>query len=105
MCGLNWGGVRVCGLNWGSVRVCGLNWGSVRVCGLNCSFPQQDEFSSVVEKWNAQRALTVSLAIQKVLFPIMEKELRQTLVQEAKEHVLRVRGWGQGEGRGGARMR
>lgn len=49
----------------------------------------RDEFSSVVEKWNAQRALAVTLAIQKVLFPIMEKELRQTLLQEAKEHVLR----------------
>lgn len=45
-----------------------------------------------MEKWNTQRAQAVTLAIQKILCPIMEKELRQALTMEAKEHVLRVRG-------------
>ena len=50
----------------------------------------QDEFSLLVEKWNAQRAKAVAHALLKVLYPIMVKELRIKLLDEAKEHVLQV---------------
>lgn len=48
----------------------------------------RDEFSLLVEKWNAQRAQAVAHALLKVLYPLMEKELRNKLLAEAKEHVL-----------------
>ena len=51
----------------------------------------QDEFSRLVEKWNAQRAQAVAHALLKVLYPLMEKEMRNKLLLEAKEHVLQVR--------------
>ena len=50
----------------------------------------QDEFSRLVEKWNAQRAQAVYTALVKVLYPIMQKELRTKLLVEAKDHVLQV---------------
>ena len=50
----------------------------------------QDEFSLLVEKWNAQRAKAVAHALLKVLYPLMVKELRIKLLDEAKEHVLQV---------------
>ena len=55
---------------------------------MSCSF--QDEFSLLVEKWNAQRAKAVAHALLKVLYPLMVKELRIKLLDEAKEHVLQV---------------
>ncbi len=45
----------------------------------------------LVEKWNAQRAKAVAHALLKVLYPLMVKELRIKLLDEAKEHVLQVR--------------
>ncbi len=56
---------------------------------LPSCFPQ-DEFSLLVEKWNAQRAKAVAHALLKVLYPLMVKELRIKLLDEAKEHVLQV---------------
>ena len=50
----------------------------------------QDEFSRLVEKWNAQRAQAVYSALVKFLYPLMQKELHTKLLNEAKEHVLRV---------------
>lgn len=50
----------------------------------------QDEFSMLVEKWNAQRAQAVAHALLKVLYPQMEKEIKTKLVQEAKEFVIEV---------------
>ena len=47
-----------------------------------------------MEKWNAQRAKAVAHALLKVLYPIMVKELRIKLLDEAKEHVLQVSGGG-----------
>lgn len=44
-----------------------------------------------MEKWNAQRAKAVAHALLKVLYPLMVKELRTKLLEEAKEHVLQVR--------------
>lgn len=43
-----------------------------------------------MEKWNAQRAKAVAHALLKVLYPLMVKELRIKLLDEAKEHVLQV---------------
>ncbi len=58
----------------------------------------RDEFSLLVEKWNAQRAQAVASALLKVLYPIMEKELKTKLLMEARDHVLqccvrKFRGW------------
>ena len=44
----------------------------------------------LVEKWNAQRAQAVAHALMKVLYPQMEKELRNKLVNEARDHVVEV---------------
>ena len=60
----------------------------------------QDEFSLLVEKWNAQRAQAVAQSFLKVLFPQMEKELKLKLLEEAKEHVLQVNREIEGEGGG-----
>ena len=57
---------------------------------LVCLSCVQDEFSLLVEKWNAQRAKAVAHALLKVLYPIMIRELRIKLLDEAKEHVLQV---------------
>ena len=51
----------------------------------------QDEFSRLVEKWNAQRAQAVYSALIRFLYPLMQKELHTKLLMEAKEHILRVR--------------
>lgn len=52
--------------------------------------PIQDEFSLLVEKWNAQRAKALAHTLLKVLYPQMIKELKIKLLNEAKEHVLQV---------------
>ena len=44
----------------------------------------------LVEKWNAQRAQAVAHALMKVLYPQMEKELRNKLSSEAMDHVIEV---------------
>jgi transcription elongation factor SPT6 len=50
----------------------------------------RDEFSMLVEKWNAQRAQSVAQALMKVLYPQIEKEIKAKLLTEAKEHVIQV---------------
>ncbi len=45
----------------------------------------------LVEKWNAQRAQAVAHALLKVLYPQMEKEIRNKLLQESKEYVIQVK--------------
>lgn len=44
----------------------------------------------LVEKWNAQRAQAVAHALMKVLYPQIEKELRNKLSSEAMDHVAEV---------------
>ena len=64
---------------------------TVSVCSVfSAAIWLQDEFSRLVEKWNAQRAQAVYTALVKVLYPIMQKELRTKLLVEAKDHVLQV---------------
>lgn len=44
----------------------------------------------MVEKWNDQRAQALAHALLHVLYPLMERELRTKLLQEAKEFVTQV---------------
>ncbi|XP_076452893.1 transcription elongation factor SPT6-like [Babylonia areolata] len=48
----------------------------------------RDEFSHLVQQWNIQRSEALKRALEKVLYPQMEKELREKMVAEAKEGIL-----------------
>uniref|UniRef100_A0A1B0BJV8 Transcription elongation factor SPT6 n=1 Tax=Glossina palpalis gambiensis TaxID=67801 RepID=A0A1B0BJV8_9MUSC len=50
---------------------------------------QRDEFSKVVQEWNSLRAECVELALKKMVFPDLRKELKIIVLAEAKEHVLK----------------
>ena len=62
--------------------------------GLNWLFPffSQDEFSHLVQQWNIQRSEALKRALEKILYPQMEKELRSKLIAEAKEGIIKVGG-------------
>lgn len=53
-------------------------------------FYQRDEFSKNVQDWNKLRAECVEEALNKMVFPEMRKELKATLLAEAKESVLKA---------------
>lgn len=55
-----------------------------------CTCCLQDEFSLLVEKWNELRVEAVDMALLKFLYPVMEKELRRKLLQEAQDHIIQV---------------
>ena len=55
-----------------------------------CALTNQDEFSLLVEKWNTQRTQALGHSLLRVLYPLMEQELRTKLLQEAKEFVTQV---------------
>ena len=55
-----------------------------------CVSTNQDEFSLLVEKWNTQRTQALGHSLLRVLYPLMERELRTKLLQEAKEFVTQV---------------
>ena len=44
----------------------------------------------LVEKWNTQRTQALGHSLLRVLYPLMERELRTKLLQEAKEFVTQV---------------
>jgi transcription elongation factor SPT6 len=50
----------------------------------------KDEFSKSVQAWNNLRMESVDLAMRKLLIPSLTTELRERLLAEAKEHVLRA---------------
>lgn len=50
----------------------------------------RDEFSQLVQNWNEQRTLALTLALDKMLYPALEKELITKLLEEASQHVLKV---------------
>ena len=50
----------------------------------------QDEFSHVVQEWNAQRSQALERALSMILYPQMVKEIKGKLIEEAKECILRV---------------
>ncbi|XP_020627478.1 transcription elongation factor SPT6-like [Orbicella faveolata] len=58
----------------------------------------RDEFSHLVQEWNSQRINALSRAFNQMLYPLLEKELKLKLLQEAKNFVVksccrRLRSW------------
>lgn len=53
-------------------------------------FYYRDEFSHQVQEWNRQRTLAIERALQQFLYPQMAKELRNKLLAEAKDHIIKV---------------
>ena len=54
-------------------------------------FYYRDEFSHQVQEWNRQRTLAIERALQQFLYVQMAKELKNKLLAEAKEYVIKVR--------------
>ncbi|UYV64588.1 SUPT6H [Cordylochernes scorpioides] len=50
----------------------------------------RDEFSKTVQEWNTERYKVLSIALDKYLFPVFEKEIKNKLVQEAKDGILKM---------------
>ena len=50
----------------------------------------QDEFSLLVEKWNIHRSQALAHSLLRVLYPLMEQEVRSKLLQEAKDFITQV---------------
>lgn len=53
-------------------------------------FYYRDEFSHQVQEWNKQRTLAIERALQQFLYPQMAKELKNKLIAEAKENIIKV---------------
>ncbi|CAH8839646.1 unnamed protein product [Trichobilharzia szidati] len=53
-------------------------------------FFYQDEFSSLVQAWNEQRTLVLKQAAEEFIFPALIRELRQKLLEESQQAVLRM---------------
>lgn len=58
-------------------------------------FYYRDEFSHQVQEWNRQRTIAIERSLNQFLYVQMAKELKNKLLVEAKEYVLKVR-WGTG---------
>lgn len=54
-------------------------------------FYYRDEFSHQVQEWNRQRTMAIERALQQFLYVQMAKELKNKLLVEAKEYVIKVR--------------
>ncbi|XP_046876108.1 transcription elongation factor SPT6 isoform X1 [Hypomesus transpacificus] len=52
-------------------------------------FYYRDEFSHQVQEWNRQRTLAIERALTQFLYPQMAKELKNKLVAEAKENIVK----------------
>ncbi|KAJ8396463.1 hypothetical protein AAFF_G00017690 [Aldrovandia affinis] len=52
-------------------------------------FYYRDEFSHQVQEWNRQRTLAIERALQQFLYPQMAKELKNKLIAEAKENIVK----------------
>lgn len=50
----------------------------------------RDEFSKNVQDWNALRVECVERALTKLIIPDLRNELRQILLAEARDHVLKA---------------
>jgi hypothetical protein len=44
-----------------------------------------------VQQWNKLREEALIMCLQKFLYPLLEKELTQKLLHEARDFVIRVR--------------
>ena len=54
------------------------------------SLYNRDEFAKNVQDWNTLRSECVKLALTKMVFPDLRKELHSILLSEAKDHVMKV---------------
>lgn len=54
-------------------------------------FYYRDEFSHQVQEWNRQRTMAIERALQQFLYVQMAKELKNKLLAEARESVVKVR--------------
>uniref|UniRef100_A0A8C2E8L9 Transcription elongation factor SPT6 n=2 Tax=Cyprinus carpio TaxID=7962 RepID=A0A8C2E8L9_CYPCA len=52
-------------------------------------FYYRDEFSHQVQEWNKQRTLAIERSLQQFLYPQMAKELKNKLVTEAKDNIVK----------------
>ncbi|XP_059382416.1 transcription elongation factor SPT6 [Carassius carassius] len=52
-------------------------------------FYYRDEFSHQVQEWNKQRTLAIERSLQHFLYPQMAKELKNKLVAEAKDNIVK----------------
>uniref|UniRef100_A0A4W4EHK9 Transcription elongation factor spt6 n=1 Tax=Electrophorus electricus TaxID=8005 RepID=A0A4W4EHK9_ELEEL len=52
-------------------------------------FYYRDEFSHQVQEWNKQRMLAIERSLQQFLYPQMAKELKNKLIAEAKENIIK----------------
>uniref|UniRef100_A0A673H877 Transcription elongation factor SPT6-like n=1 Tax=Sinocyclocheilus rhinocerous TaxID=307959 RepID=A0A673H877_9TELE len=52
-------------------------------------FYYRDEFSHQVQEWNKQRTLAIERSLQQFLYPQMAKELKNKLVTEAKDNIIK----------------
>lgn len=55
-------------------------------------FYYRDEFSHQVQEWNRQRTMAIERSLNQFLYVQMAKELKNKLLVEAKEYVIKVRG-------------
>ena len=53
-----------------------------------CSF--QDGFSDLIKEWNELRGRAVQKAVEDILFEELQKELRERLLRESYEYVIKV---------------
>lgn len=53
-------------------------------------FYYRDEFSHQVQEWNRQRTLAIERALKQFIYPQMAKELKNKLISEAKENIIKV---------------
>ncbi|XP_077089367.1 transcription elongation factor SPT6 isoform X2 [Siphateles boraxobius] len=52
-------------------------------------FYYRDEFSHQVQEWNKQRTLAIERSLQQFLYPQMAKELKNKLIAEAKDNIVK----------------
>uniref|UniRef100_A0A8C7N0I6 Transcription elongation factor SPT6 n=1 Tax=Oncorhynchus kisutch TaxID=8019 RepID=A0A8C7N0I6_ONCKI len=52
-------------------------------------FYYRDEFSHQVQEWNRQRTLAIERSLTQFLYPQMAKELKNKLIAEAKENIIK----------------
>ncbi|XP_065663621.1 transcription elongation factor SPT6 isoform X2 [Hydra vulgaris] len=50
----------------------------------------RDEFSLLVQEWNKQRSEALSLALSKMLYPMLEKELKAKLLRESIDFAIQA---------------
>uniref|UniRef100_A0A8C7RHZ2 Transcription elongation factor SPT6 n=1 Tax=Oncorhynchus mykiss TaxID=8022 RepID=A0A8C7RHZ2_ONCMY len=52
-------------------------------------FYYRDEFSHQVQEWNRQRTLAIERSLTQFLYPQMAKELKNKLIAEAKDNIIK----------------